>query len=351
MGKFIELDNEDLTTIRNTATAVKEICSLAPKYGNVPSAVICKGDVILGGGYVKACKVLGLKANAYVCDDSMHDDLLHCFGEDYGEHSYDRIKRDTYVQGLAQLYRSVSRDDGKRAQHSTLYVRHVIPYLKEHASAKTVLDFGCGKGDCIRHLKKAGYDALGVEFYDNNGKAIDVSKGNRMVDALVKHLQERRKLDVVACDSVLNGVDSMKAERSVIDFLNLMASDRLFISGRPLDAVTRMMKRKKDAANAWRAVGFLDADDFSANYRSGKWCFQHRHSREQIKKSPEESGFETVKLDWQKRGSSRQCEAVKAREPPLQRHIDAIDFGFDLPLPNGRSYKRNGDVKNALGLE
>ena len=48
--------------------------------------------------------------------------------------------------------------------------------------------------------------------------------------------------------------------------------------------------------------------------------------------------------DWQ-------CEAVKTRELPLQRYIDAIDFEFDLPLPNGRSYKRNGDVKKALDLE
>lgn len=152
-------------------------------------------------------------------------------------------------------------------------------------------------------------------------------------------------------DSVLNSVDSMKAERSVIDFLNLMASDRLFISGRPLDAVTRIMRLKKDAANTWRAVEFLDADNFSANYRSGKWYFQHYHSKEQIKKSLEESGFEIVKLDWEKYGSSWQCEAVKTRELPLQRYIDAIDFEFDLPLPNGRSYKRNGDVKTALGIE
>lgn len=64
-----------------------------------------------------------------------------------------------------------------------------------------------------------------------------------------------------------------------------------------------------------------------------------------------ESGFEIVKLDWQKYGTSWQCEAVKVRELPLQRYIDAIDFEFDLPLPNGRSYKRNGDVKKALGLE
>lgn len=172
-----------------------------------------------------------------------------------------------------------------------------------------------------------------------------------MIDAPVKHLQERRQFDVAVCDSVLNSVDSMKAERSVIDFLNLMASDRLFISGRPLDSVTRTMKCKKDAANAWRAVELLDADNFSANYRSGKRHFQHYHSKEQIKKSLEESGFEIVKLDRGKRGSSWQCEAVKTRELPLQRYIDAIDFELDLPLPNGRSYKRNGDVKKALDLE
>lgn len=330
-GKFIELDNEDFTTIKNTATVVKEICGLTLKYGDVLSAVICKGYVILGGDYVKACKVLGLKVNAYVCDDSTHDDLPHYFGEDYGEYSYDHIKRDTYVQGPAQLYRSVSRDDGKCAQHSTLYVRHVIPYLKERS--------------------KMGYEALGVEFLSNNGKAIDVSKGNRMIDALVKHLQERRQFDVAVCGSVLSSVDSMKAERSAIDFLNLMASDRLFISGRPLDSVTRMMKCKKDAANAWRAVEFLDADNFSANYRSGKLHFQHYHSKEQIKRPLEESGLEIVKLDWEKWGSSWQCEAVKTRELPLRRHIDAIDFGFGLPLPNGRSHKRNGDVRKALNLE
>lgn len=200
-------------------------------------------------------------------------------------------------------------------------------------------------------VKALGYDAMGVEFFNNNGKAIDVSKGNRMIDALVKRLREQRQFDVVVCDSVLNSVDSMKAERSVIDFLNLVASDRLFISGRPLDAVAQMMKLKKDVANEKRFVEFLDADNFSANYRSGKWYFQHYHSKEQVKESLEESGFEIVKLDWRKWGDSWQCEAIKTRELPSQRYIDAIDFEFDLPLPNGRSYKRNGDVKRALGLE
>lgn len=350
-GKLIDLDDEDFTAIKNTATVVKEIRGLTLKYGNALSAAICKGDVILGGDYAKAGKVLGLKANACVCDDSTHDGLLRYFGEDYGECPYDRIKRDTYVQGLAQLYRSASRDDGKRAQHSTLCTRHVVPYLKERSSASTVLDFGCGNGDCIRHLKKMGYEALGVELFDNNGTTIDVSKGNRMVDSLVEHLQERRQFDVAVCDSVLNSVDSMKAERSVIGFLNLMASDRLFISGRPIGAVTEKMHLNRDVPSTKRFVEFLDSDNFTADHRKGKRHFQHFHGKEQIKKPLEEGGFGIVKLDREKRGSSWQCEAAKVRELPLQRCIDAIDFEFDLPLPNGRSYQRNVDVKKALNLE
>lgn len=349
-GKFIELDNRDFTTVKNTPTIVKEICNLTLKYGNVLSAVICNGDVILGGDYVKACRMLGLKVNAYICDSSLHDDLVHYFGEDYGEYSYEHIKRATYVQGLAQLQRSVKRTDGKRALHSSLYTYQVLPYLKSHA-VDTVLDFGCGKGAYIDYLRELGYNALGVEFFNNNGTAIDISKGNRMIDKLIDYLKESPRFDVVVCDSVLNSVDSVKAERSVIDFLNLMATDRLFISGRPLDAVTCAMRLNRDVGNGRRYVEFLDSDNFTANYRKGKWYFQHYHTKEQIKQQLEESGFRIERLDWNKYGSSWQCEAVKVRELPAQRYIDAIDFEFNLPLPNGRSYKRNDDVKRVLGLE
>lgn len=350
-GKLIEPGNEGFATIKSAATVAKEVCGLTPKHGNALSAVICKGDATLGGDCAKARKALGPKASACACDGSMHDGLPHRFGEDCGEHSHDRIKRDARVQGPAQPCRSASRDDGRRAQRSTLHARHAVPHPKERSSASTVLDFGCGKGGCTRHPRKTGHEALGAELFNDNGKATDAPKGNRMIGAPAKHLQERGQSDAAACGSAPNSVDSMKAERSAIDLPNLMASDRLLIGGRPLDSATRTMKRKKDAASAWRAAESLDADNFSANYRSGKRRFQHCRSKEQIKKSLEESGFEIVELDLEKRGSSWQCEAVKAGELPLQRCIDAIDFEFDLPLPNGRGCKRNGDAKKALDLE
>lgn len=170
-GRSVELDNKDFTTIEDTATAVKGICGLTPRYGNVPSAVIRKGDVIPGGDYAKARKALGPKANACACDDSMHGDPLRYLGEGYGGHPYGHIERDAYVQGPARPHRSAGRDDGKRARRSAPYARHAIPYLREHASAKTAPGFGCGKGDCTGHLKKMGHGAPGVEFSDNDGRA------------------------------------------------------------------------------------------------------------------------------------------------------------------------------------
>lgn len=49
-------------------------------------------------------------------------------------------------------------------------------------------------------------------------------------------------------------------------------------------------------------------------------------------------------------GDSWQVEAVKVRDLSRQEHIEGIDFEFNLPLPGGKSYCRNEDVKRVLGL-
>lgn len=59
----------------------------------------------------------------------------------------------------------------------------------------------------------------------------------------------------------------------------------------------------------------------------------------------------TAFRNWRKwTRHSFQVEAVKVKELSRQQYIDAIDFEFNLPLPGGRSYGRNEDVKHALGL-
>ena len=43
-------------------------------------------------------------------------------------------------------------------------------------------------------------------------------------------------------------------------------------------------------------------------------------------------------------------ELKKVRELSKEEYAAAIDFEFNLPLPNGKTYNRHEDMKKALGL-
>lgn len=344
--QYIKIANNDISEGSTMATCVKEICKLIVKYGNVLSCVICRGEIMMGREYVKACKVLNKRVNAFICDDDKYELIQQYFSEQYGEYYYKDIKKCTYVQGLAQMHRKSGDTGGKKGNKSKLYESMVLPYLAKHPES-TVLDFGCGKGEYINKVKKK-HEAIGVEFYNNNGRQINVSKGNKMIDELIDFIKKRKSFDVAVCDSVLNSVDSLEAEQSIYALLNLLTHDRLFISGRPIDRVLRLKNMKKDAGASLKYLEFLDADNFTANYRRGQWYYQHFHDKEKILADLKEYGFEIVKCTWG--NTSFQIECIKAKELSKEQYIKAIDFEFNLPLPNDTSYNRHEDVKKALNL-
>ncbi len=326
---------------------VNEICKLIVKYGNVLSTVVCRNKVVFSCEYVYACKMLNIDVNCYICDDEKAEPIDYYFNQDYGQYSYEDIDKTTYVQGLAQMFRMAEpqQNSTKKRNKSILYETMVIPYLQKH-DAQTILDFGCGKGAYINMLSKK-YDAIGVEFYNNNGKEIIVSKGNHMIDKLIEQLKTSKTFDIVVCDSVLNSVDSIKAEKSVMACLNLFTKDIAFISGRPnkYDMVQRANKQGSFKKNR---VYFLDENGFTGNYREGKWYFQKFHTEEQIKKLFEANGFEIKKLAYG--DNSWQVECKKVRNLSLDEYIEAIDFEFNLILPNGKSYNRHEEIKKVLGF-
>lgn len=341
---YVSIDNSDITEAKVRVTCVKEICKLILKYGNVLSCVICRNEILVGREYVKACKLLNLKVNAYICDDDKYELISYYFEQQYGEYCYDNLEKKTYVQGLAQMYRSVEKKEGKRANKSKLYETMVFPYLIKNPNS-SVLDFGCGKGAYINELKRK-HVAIGLEFYNNNGRKIDVQKGHAMIDELIEYLKLNKSFDVVVCDSVLNSVDSMKAEFSIYALLNLMTRKKLFISGRTLKFINDKFELKRSKDNL-RYIEFLDENNFSANYRRGQWYYQHFHEEQTVKKYLRDFGFEIVKSSFV--GSSFQIECNKVKELDDKFYIDAIDFEFNLPLPNGKSYNRNDDVKRVFG--
>ena len=347
-GEFIDIEVGRFTVKKFGATYVKEICRMLIKYGNVLSCVICRGEVQIGANYVRACELLNMTPHCYIIDDSLFDQALDYMKSDYGEYSYENIKKNTYVQGLAQMHRNLTKGELKKCNKSTLYENYVIPYLmKSHT--ESILDFGCGKGAYISHLMKSYAGAIGVEFYNNNGSQINVSMGNLQIDRLIEYLGKRKNFDVVVCDSVLNSVDSVEAEKSVMACLNLFCKEKLFISGRPLKAILDKLEHSKDKS-ARKYVSYLDSDNFTGDYRKGNWYFQHFHDKEDIKQLLESSGFQIERMTYMTYGDSWQVEAVKVRELSKQEYIDAIDFEFNLPLPRGKSYCRHDDIKRVLGL-
>lgn len=348
--EFSLVDNKRFEVVKSGAEFTKEICRLILRYGNVFSCVICNGHVLTGTNYIKACQLLDIQANTYRLPDDRYEVAKFYLEGKYGVYSYEEIKRNTYVQGLAQMFRRVEKtDEVKKENHSTLYTNLVLPYLATHEEVKTVLDFGCGKGAYIDYLKKK-YTAIGVEFYNNNGKSINVTKGNQQIDGLIRYLQTEKHFDVVVCDSVLNSVDSVKAELSVVSCCNLFCGGKLFISGRPYDEQVKKVFYETSKATTKRYIEYLDDDKFTAIYRKGNWYFQHYHLPEDVEQLMERCGFKIDKMTWCKYGSSWQVEATKVRDLTAQEYIDAVDFEFNLPLPGDKSYNRHGDVKKVLGL-
>lgn len=345
---FVELKSDEFSIDGVSGTALKEICRLLTRYGNVLSCVICSGRVYLGGAYVKACALLGLPVNGYICDIRKKRHLDKYFAQNYGEYSYDCIERHTYLQGLAQLQRNVEMKNGIKKQYaSKTYCDGVIPYLKSRHASVSILDFGCGKGAYIQHLKRLGYNAVGVEFYNNNRVSIDVAKGNSQIDELCAHLRAKGRFDVVVCDSVLNSVDSMEAERSVLRCLNgfCKLGGALFISGRPIEDA-HMHNESRKSSERKNFITFLDADGFTAKFRNGGWYFQKYHSLDTFKRSIGEARLEIEQYTNNK--SSFWARCTKAAELTQDEIASAIEFEFNLPLPHGKSYNRHADVMAAL---
>jgi ParB family chromosome partitioning protein len=226
-----------------------------------------------------------------------------------------------------------------------LYETMVLPYLRDKPNL-SVLDFGCGKGAYITQLSKHRR-AVGIEFYNNNSKSIDVTAGNAMIDKLCKEIADNGPFDVVVCDSVLNSVDSLKAEKSVMTCLNLFCNGKCFISGRPRDRADDKMRAMRSISLNKRYSEFMDDDGFTATYRAGNWYYQHYQTKEQVRNLALRSGFEIEKITWGKHGDSYQASINKIMQPSIDEATAALNFEFDLPLPNGRSYGRQDDIIEA----
>jgi ParB family chromosome partitioning protein len=347
---FVTVEPDDIVgdLLSRGAKLRSEICRLMLSYGAWGACVATDdGEIIHAAQYALACKMMHKPCLVFVLPAAMKSKARGYLSSQYGVFSYDGIKRDTFVQTFAQMFRLRG---GKKDNESPTYEKLVIPWLKQNPDAR-VLDFGCGQGDYVRRLRSEGYDITGLEFFRRKGDAIDVDQVNRMVDAVITKLRDGR-FDAVVLDYVLNSVDSQQAEEDVLNSIDAMCrpGGTLFFSGRSMERVRDLLRHRQAAykKQVHRNVEFLDENGLTALYRKGAWFFQKFHEPEDVDRMCRVRGWEKIKHDTTPIGFN--VVAKKNRDIVEESVIvESLRREFNMPVNRaGRTLGRSDDIDRAF---
>lgn len=351
-GSFYQdMQASDFDIKETSPSIVKDICRLMVWYGDALCAIVCGTEVVFGNNYIKAAATLGYKIHCYFLEESKRGIFNYYFHKDYGVFNYDHLERADFVQGKAQPPRT------KEMDWSVLY-REAVPYiLKEDRRKIKILDFGCGKARFINKLRKElGYRyAIGLEFFNHNTKGISVAMGHEMIDAFINYIKENGisdggVFDYTICDAVVNSVNTQFAEDAVLRCLNLFTKmgGSVFVSGRLKEVALKAYEAKRNTVDVTNTVQFFDDNGLTAFMREGQWFFQKFLTDEQVEAMFDKFGFEPF-MRYKKAGYWG-WGAKKVRELTREEYIGAINYEFNLKLPNNQSYNRQGDILPLFGL-
>lgn len=344
-GFYDDIAAEDFIIKDSKATIVKDICQLMVNYGNALCAIVIGSECVFGNNYIKAAKITGMPIHCCFVEESKRAMFEYYFNQDYGVFSYDHIERGDFVQGLAQPPRL------KVLPWSCLY-EIVVPHLQnEDRKSVKVFDFGCGKAQYITKLhKQLGYrNAIGLEFFNHNTVGISVEHGQEMVDDFIAFVKANGKFDYVICDAVINSVNTQEAEDAVLMCLNLFCKmgGKIFISGRNLEYMKQQTEANRNTT-PMMSINFFDENGLTAIMKQGQWFFQKFLTDEDVDKIIKRMGFDVFVR--KKSSGYFFIGAYKTKDFPKEEYAKAVDYEFNLKLPNNRRYNRHGDVKELFGL-
>ena len=122
---------------------------------------------------------------------------------------------------------------------------------------------------------------------------------------------------------------------------------RIFVSGRSMEVAKKELNLKRNTSE-YITVKFFDENGLTAIMREGQWFFQKFLNKEDVDKILERFGFEPF-MRYEKAGYWG-FGAYKTRELSREEYIEAVNYEFNLKLPNNQSYNRQEEVKRLFNL-
>jgi ParB family chromosome partitioning protein len=331
----------------------QEISKMILRFGPWGACVATQsGKVIHAAQYALSCYMLNYPCRVYYIEDSKEELYLSFLSKDYGEFNYDKIKKDPFVQTYAQPQRLSKDPKSVKDNRAPTYEKKIIPWLKANPEIR-YLDFGCGRGDYIRELKKAGFKVCGLEFFvKKGGKALNIEATHLMVNELLTQLKTGGKFDIVMADYVLNSVVTKEAESDVMNCINTFCKmgGKVLFSGHRVEEVKRKKLAKINAPTRCfpLTIEFLDKDNFTSKIHKGYWFFQMSHTDDQAQKLAEDHGLQII--EYKKAGYFWFIEARKIKEIPENEAKLSIEREFNMPYNTEGTItlNRHKEVINAV---
>lgn len=343
----ISCDDVVVVDIGNLPTLNNMLCRLISTYGEFGMPISnLNGEILVSSAYAYASKLMRKDLYVYAVGKDKEKAVREYFSVNYGVFNYDNLKKNTYIQGLAQMKRL--RRVGRKKNHSTLYEKVVIPYISKDKNLR-ILDFGAGQFDYANMLKAKGYDIIAIDPYHFIEKTaqVDYSGNVKRYEKVISDIQEKGLYDVVICDCVLNSVDSMKAEQSVILSCKALCKNggKVFMSGRKREEIEKDNIAHRGIMEA-KYIRFFDENGFTAIYRNGEWFYQKFHDKKGRENICKILGGGVEKC-YHDRKATFIIEYDKNDNGNIKDNIDALRFEFSLILPNGKKYELADKIEKA----
>lgn len=350
-GKFFRVKNKDIqiVDIGKFSSRCNVLSKLMIKYGEF-GCPICTPDGIIhiSSAYAYSAKVTGHDMDVLCLSEEKMAKALYYLSQQYGVFSYNNLERNTYHQRFAQLKRLRDGKKGKgNSSRSVLYRKYVIPFIETQPKNIRLLDFGAGQKDYVKMLLKQGWNIKAVDPYHmkSNSQDIDIRGNAKDFLDIAEDIKKNGLYDVVICDSVLNSVDSVEAEKSVLATVRALCRPQgmIFIAGRNYERAelnTGMRYRRQYDS----LIHYYDENNFTAIYRNGAWVFQKFHTLQDINDIAKSFSDKAV-IEF----NSESFEIYSRNENiiPFEQAIEGLKFEWNLPLPNGYRYGLSKAIEDA----